>query len=70
MLRLLEGLTVEAETRAGRLHCPDAAEAADIFSGMVIGHRQLAALIGIPQDLDEAKIEEQQPLSWSQTRWS
>jgi L-alanine-DL-glutamate epimerase-like enolase superfamily enzyme len=25
---------------------------------------------GLGMDLDESKIEEQQPLSWSQTRWS
>jgi TetR/AcrR family transcriptional regulator, mexJK operon transcriptional repressor len=45
------------ETRAGRLACPDAMEAAEFFAGMVIGSTQTASLLGIDVSLDEAKVE-------------
>ena len=45
------------ETRAGRLCVPDAQEAADFFSGMVVSHRQLQALLGVPQGLTRETID-------------
>jgi AcrR family transcriptional regulator len=42
------------ETQAGRLACPDAAEAAEFFAGMVLGSYQTAALLGVDRGLDEA----------------
>jgi AcrR family transcriptional regulator len=46
------------ETRAGRLAVPDPVEAADFFSGMVLGGRQLEGLIGLPSELTPARIQE------------
>ena len=46
-----------AETKAGRLACDDPAEAAEFFTGMAIGHRQLAGLIGLPSDLDPKRMD-------------
>src|SRR4051812_45188242 len=48
---------LEMETKAGRLQCDDAAEAADLFTGMAVGNRQLSALIGMPSDRDEPRRE-------------
>ncbi len=53
--RLAEFL--EFETRAGRLACPDAREAAEFFAGMVLGSYQMAALLGVDRGLDEAAVE-------------
>lgn len=53
--RLAEFL--ELETRAGRLACPDAREAAEFFAGMVLGSYQMAALLGVDRGLDEAAVE-------------
>lgn len=45
------------ETRRGRLACPDPREAAEFFAGMVIGSYQTAFLLGVPLDLDAARVE-------------
>ncbi len=45
------------ETEAGRLACPDPRQAAEFFAGMVIGSHQSAALLGMPVDMTEAKID-------------
>ena len=45
------------ETAAGRLAIDDVNEAADFFAGMVISHRQLNLLLGLPTDLTPARIE-------------
>jgi TetR/AcrR family transcriptional repressor of mexJK operon len=53
--RLAEYLTLE--TRAGRLFCPNPAEAAEFFGGMVIGTYQTAELLGVGVHLDDARID-------------
>ena len=45
------------ETAAGRLACPDAAQAAEFFGGMVVSTRQMAGLLGVPQTFTEADID-------------
>jgi TetR/AcrR family transcriptional regulator, mexJK operon transcriptional repressor len=45
------------ETRAGRIACPDPAQAAEFFGGMVLGSFQIAALLGSPRDFSEAECE-------------
>ena len=52
--RLAEFLALE--TNAGRLACPDAAQAAEFFAGMVLGSYQTAALLGVDRGLDEAAM--------------
>ncbi len=47
-----------AETKAGRLDCEDPAEAAELFTGMAVGHKQLAALIGLPLELSAASLDQ------------
>jgi TetR/AcrR family transcriptional regulator, mexJK operon transcriptional repressor len=46
-----------AETQAGRLDCPDPAEAAEFFAGMVMGSYQTALLLGVETPLDATRIE-------------
>jgi TetR/AcrR family transcriptional repressor of mexJK operon len=46
-----------AETRAGRLACPDPAEAAEFFGGMVVSTRQMAVMLGVPQTLAAADLD-------------
>lgn len=46
-----------AETAAGRLKCPDPMAAAEVFSGLVVATRQLAALLGALAPLDDAEAE-------------
>jgi TetR/AcrR family transcriptional repressor of mexJK operon len=53
--RLAEFL--DLETRAGRLSCPNAPEAAEFFAGMVLGSYQTAALLGVERNLNEPAIE-------------
>lgn len=48
---------LDAETRAGRLNCPDPMEAAEFFSGMVVSTRQSALMLGMPRTLDDDDIE-------------
>lgn len=45
------------ETRAGHIFCPNPMQAAEFFGGMVIGSYQTAMLLGVPVDLDDARIE-------------
>ncbi|HEX7759798.1 MAG TPA: TetR/AcrR family transcriptional regulator [Caulobacteraceae bacterium] len=45
------------ETAAGRLAIDDVDEAADFFAGMVVSHRQISGLLGLPSDLSPARIE-------------
>ncbi len=54
-IKLTEFLAREAA--AGRLAVEDPAEAADFFAGMVVSHRQLTGLLGLPLDLDAAHID-------------
>jgi AcrR family transcriptional regulator len=48
---------LEAETRAGRLDCPDPMEAAEFFGGMVVSTRQTALMLGMPLTLTEADLD-------------
>lgn len=48
---------LEAETKAGRLAVDDPMQAAEFFAGMVIGHRQTGALLGMSKPLADAEIE-------------
>ncbi|MFL5295417.1 MAG: TetR/AcrR family transcriptional regulator [Phenylobacterium sp.] len=48
---------LEAETRAGRLACPDPMEAAEFFGGMVVSTRQTALMLGVPQTLTQAEAD-------------
>jgi TetR/AcrR family transcriptional repressor of mexJK operon len=48
---------LEAEARAGRLNCPDPMAAAEVFSGLVVATRQVAALFGQPPELDDAETD-------------
>jgi len=48
---------LQAETKAGRMHVPDAPQAAEFFAGMVIGSFQTAGLLGVPADLDADQID-------------
>ena len=47
-LKLLSAWLAE-QTRAGRLDVPDPDEAAEMFSGMVLGHGHLRAMLNVPQ---------------------
>jgi len=53
--RLAEFLALE--TKAGRIFCPNPAEAAEFFGGMVVGSYQTAILLGVEIDLDDTRIE-------------
>lgn len=46
-----------AETAAGRLACPEPMAAAELFSGLVITTRHLAAMLGVLIPLDEAEAD-------------
>lgn len=46
-----------AETRAGRLAVDDPEEAAEFFSGMCVGHRQIRALMNLDLDLDDVAAD-------------
>jgi TetR/AcrR family transcriptional repressor of mexJK operon len=45
------------EARAGRIAVEDAIEAADFFSGMVLGGRQLDGLLGLTSELTPERIQ-------------
>jgi len=52
----------EAETRAGRMRVADPMQAAEFFGGLVLGHRQTRALLGMdvalaPEELDRLAAE-------------
>ena len=44
---------LKAEDEAGRLDVDDPLEAAEMFSSMTIGHKQIRLLMGLPIELDE-----------------
>jgi AcrR family transcriptional regulator len=46
-----------AETRAGRLACPDPMEAAEFFGGMVVSTRQSALMLGMPRTLTDVDLD-------------
>jgi AcrR family transcriptional regulator len=48
---------LEMETRAGRMNVADPLQAAEFFSGMVLGQRQTQALMNLGPDLTEDEIE-------------
>ena len=48
---------LEMETRAGRMKVDNPQQAAEFFGGMVLGHRQTKALLGLAPDLTEAEVE-------------
>lgn len=48
---------LRAETQAGRMHVPDAVQAAEFFGGMVVGSFQTAGLLGVPADLSAEQID-------------
>ena len=48
---------LEMETRAGRMNVPDPLQAAEFFSGMVLGQRQTQALMNLGPDLSEDEVE-------------
>lgn len=48
---------LKTETRLGRLAVEDFDQAAEIFSGMVMGHSQLRALLCLPADKTQAQFE-------------
>jgi TetR/AcrR family transcriptional repressor of mexJK operon len=45
------------EAAAGRIAVADPAEAADFFGGMVVSHHHLQGLLGLPSELDAARID-------------
>jgi hypothetical protein len=45
------------ETEAGRLACPDPAQAAEFFAGMVAGSYQTAALLGVNPELSPSTVD-------------
>lgn len=53
--KLTEFLQTEAD--AGRLDIPHAPDAAELFIGMAIGHRQIRALLGLPAELESAGLD-------------
>ena len=56
----LERLTsyIQAEMDAGRIQRDDPVEAAELFTGMAAGHRQIAGLMGQVIPMDEQAIED------------
>ena len=48
---------LEMETRAGRMKVDNPQQAAEFFGGMVLGHRQTKALLGLAPDLTDAEVE-------------
>lgn len=49
---------LETETRLGRLQVEDFDQAAEFFSGMVLGHTQLRALLRLPADKTQAQFDD------------
>lgn len=47
---------LKGESEAGRLAIGDPLEAAEIFSGMAIGHKQIRLLMGLPIEMDEEAL--------------
>ena len=48
---------LEMETRAGRMNVADPLQAAEFFSGMVLGQRQTQALMNLGPDLTDDEVE-------------
>jgi AcrR family transcriptional regulator len=48
---------IRREMQAGRLAVDDPMEAAVFFSGMVVSHHHMEGLLGLPSQLDPARIE-------------
>lgn len=48
---------LEMETRAGRMNVVDPLQAAEFFSGMVLGQRQTQALMNLGPDLTDDEVE-------------
>lgn len=48
---------LETETRLGRLKVENFDQAAEFFSGMVLGHSQLRALLRLPSDKTKAEFD-------------
>jgi TetR/AcrR family transcriptional repressor of mexJK operon len=49
---------MQAEMDAGRIEKGSAIEAAEMFAGMVSGHKQVAAIMGCPVSMDEPSIDD------------
>lgn len=49
---------LETETRLGRLKVENFDQAAEFFSGMVLGHSQLRALLRLPSDKTQAQFDD------------
>ena len=49
---------LETETRLGRLNVENVDQAAEFFSGMVLGHSQLRALLRLPRDKTQAQFDD------------
>ncbi|WP_419253527.1 TetR/AcrR family transcriptional regulator [Caulobacter sp. ErkDOM-YI] len=49
---------LETETRLGRLKVENFDQAAELFSGMVLGHSQLRALLRLPADKTQAQFDD------------
>lgn len=48
---------LEMETLAGRMKVDNPQQAAEFFGGMVLGHRQTKALLGLAPDLTDAEVD-------------
>ncbi len=55
--RALMARFLAAETAAGRMAVPDPQQAAEFFSGIVLGSRQLDGLLGASTTLTEAQVD-------------
>ena len=49
---------MQAEMEAGRMEVGDPREAAEMFAGMAAGHKQIAAIMGCPIQMDEESIDQ------------
>lgn len=49
---------MQAEMDAGRMEVGDPREAAEMFAGMAAGHKQIAAIMGCPIQMDEDSIDQ------------
>ena len=48
---------LKAETESGRMKVEDFDQAAELFSGMVMGHSQLRSLLRLPSDKTQAEFD-------------
>ncbi len=49
---------MQAEMDAGRIEAGSALEAAEMFGGMAMGYKQVAAIMGCPVSMDEESIDQ------------